>query len=311
MICSLRLLGCTAMAPHKVANGASNFLFDKEESVLAFHGPLLHEATIEETVEREAPDSKIRVRLYLVHYDGWNKHWDEWLPESRVLKATDANRNRQRERLKEFQRAHKRKRQDAAAAVGSKAKAAKPAGGAASADESLCAEIRENLRLPHGAKLKLIEDWEHITRERKLVNLPREPTINMLLEEFVTTKARRTSHERIYGEVVEGVRAYFNQALPTILLYKYERRQYRELKEAHKSTHPCDYYGAEHLLRLFVKFPELLARCQMQREHMTVLVSKLGELLKFMVQQKAKYLSGEYLEPDGEYLKWWKENSDL
>ena len=39
-----------------------------------------------------------------------------------------------------------------------------------------------------------------------------------------------------------------------------------------------EYYGAEHLLRLFVKMPELLARCQMQREHMTVLVSKLGEL---------------------------------
>ena len=114
--------------------------------------------------------------------------------------------------------------------------------------------------------------------------------------------------------------------------------------------HPVDYYGAEHLLRLFVKFPELLARCQMQREHMTVLVSKvrhladerdaswaatahrarrpwpshcsdpraccarctaqLGELLKFMVQQKAKYLSGEYEEPDDEYLVWWKENSD-
>ena len=96
------------------------------------------------------------------------------------------------------------------------------------------------LRLPHGAKLKLIEDWEHITRERRLVKLPREPTINALLEEFVTTKARRTSHERIYNEVCEGVRSYFNQALPTILLYKYERRQYREQKEAHKHTcaHP-------------------------------------------------------------------------
>ena len=102
-------------------------------------------------------------------------------------------------------------------------------------DEQILAEIRETLRLPYGAKLKLIEDWEHITRERKLVPLPREPAIPTILEDFMAAKARRTSHERVYGEVCDGVKAYFNQALPTTLLYKYERRQYSEKKEQHKS----------------------------------------------------------------------------
>jgi hypothetical protein len=23
---------------------------------------------------------------YFIHYSGWNKNWDEWVPESRVLK---------------------------------------------------------------------------------------------------------------------------------------------------------------------------------------------------------------------------------
>ena len=168
----------------------------------------------------------------------------------------------------------------------------------------------EQLRLPHGMRLKIIEDWERITREHKLVPLPLSatPTVSVILEEFLAAKARRSSHERLYGEVCDGVRAYFNQALPTLLLYKYERRQHREFKDAHKN--PVECYGAEHLLRLFVKMPELLARCQMQREHMTVLVSKLAELLKFLMTNKAKYFVNDYEAPPDEYLEWWGNTSN-
>jgi mortality factor 4-like protein 1 len=283
--------------------------FQAEQKVLAFHGPLIHEAKVLEACAKDAPDGKTKVQLYLLRYDGWSSHWDEWVPESRVLENNDENLKRQKERVKEFSRAHKRKRE--AAAKDAQAKAAKPGGsaagksGAGGPDESLCAEIRDHLRLPHGVKLKLIEDWERISREKKLAPLPRNPSIATLLEDFQMAKARRTSHERLYGEVCDGVRAYFNQALPTILLYKFERRQHREAKENHRTQQPVEYYGAEHLLRLFVKLPELLARCNMQKEHLTVLVSKLAELLKFIISNKAKYLSAEYEVPSEDYLAWW------
>jgi hypothetical protein len=68
--------------------------------------------------------------------------------------------------------------------------------------------------------------------------------------------------------------------------------------------------AAEHLLRLYVKLPELLARCHMQREHMTVLVAKLSELLKFLVTGKAKYFANEYEQPDEEYMRWWAKEGD-
>ena len=294
----------------------STFGFDTEEKVLSYHGPLLYEASVIDRTVRQAPDGVTKIKLYLLHYSGWNSHWDEWVPESRLLKHNPQNLRVQKERVKEFQRAHKKRKAETA---GGKAKAAKqggpssPGGAASSApaasgtpDEQILAEIRETLRLPYGAKLKLIEDWEHITRERKLVPLPREPAIPTILEDFMAAKARRTSHERVYGEVCDGVKAYFNQALPTTLLYKYERRQYSEKKEQHKKSEPCEYYGAEHLLRLFVKMPELLARCQMQREHMVVLTNKLAELLKFLVAQKGKYFAVEYEKVDEEYLKWWE-----
>ena len=289
---------------------STKFQFTNGEDVLAFHGPLIHEAKVLESVCRDAPDGKTKVKLYLLRYQGWSSHWDEWVPESRVLQDTPDNKARQKERVKEFSRAHKRKRVADVQAAASKAKTAKPGGGSAGGpDETLLSEIREHLRLPHGAKLKLIEDWERISREKKLAPLPRTPSIHTILDDFLAAKARRTSHERLYGEVCDGVRAYFNQALPTILLYKYERRQFRETKENQK-TQPVEYYGAEHLLRLFVKLPDLLARCNMQREHMTVLVSKLAELLKFVISNKQKYLNADYTEPGDEYLSWWAGSTD-
>ena len=29
--------------------------------------------------------------FYFVHYQGWSKHWDEWVPDERVLKYTPEN----------------------------------------------------------------------------------------------------------------------------------------------------------------------------------------------------------------------------
>lgn len=50
-------------------------------------------------------------------------------------------------------------------------------------------------------------------------------------------------------EIVDGLRCYFDKALPAMLLYKEERQQYKEVIDDGAS--PSDVYGAEHLLRLF------------------------------------------------------------
>lgn len=51
------------------------------------------------------------------------------------------------------------------------------------------------------------------------------------------------------GEVLKGIRCYFDKALPVMLLYKKERKQYQETVVGDVS--PSTIYGAEHLLRLF------------------------------------------------------------
>ena len=53
------------------------------------------------------------------------------------------------------------------------------------------------------------------------------------------------------GEILKGIRCYFDKALPMMLLYKRERQQYEEAIVDDIS--PSTVYGAEHLLRLFGK----------------------------------------------------------
>jgi len=63
----------------------SKFKFVENERVLCFHGPLVYEAKCLKTQNRDKQNK------YLIHYQGWNKNWDEWVPESRVLKWTEDN----------------------------------------------------------------------------------------------------------------------------------------------------------------------------------------------------------------------------
>jgi mortality factor 4-like protein 1 len=59
--------------------------FTEGEKVLCYHGPLLYEAKCVKTKKDGAN------MLYLVHYLGWNKNWDEWVNETRILKITPEN----------------------------------------------------------------------------------------------------------------------------------------------------------------------------------------------------------------------------
>ncbi|XP_071538568.1 mortality factor 4-like protein 1 isoform X2 [Panulirus ornatus] len=70
--------------------------FSSTEKVLCFHGPLIYEA---KCLKVQVKDKQVK---YFIHYAGWNKNWDEWVPESRVLKLNDANISRQ----KDLQKAH-------------------------------------------------------------------------------------------------------------------------------------------------------------------------------------------------------------
>ncbi len=75
--------------------------FNDNEKVYCYHGPLLYEAK----VLKSRKDSKGGSGdwQYWVHYQGWNKNWDEWVPEERVLKINSESTALKNNKLAEQQ----------------------------------------------------------------------------------------------------------------------------------------------------------------------------------------------------------------
>lgn len=72
------------------------------EKILCFHGPLIYEAKIQNVEIQNG------VPKHFIHYHGWNKNWDEWVPEARMLKYSEKNCTIQKDLI----RAHEEKTND-------------------------------------------------------------------------------------------------------------------------------------------------------------------------------------------------------
>jgi len=59
--------------------------FADNEKLLCYHGPLLYEA---KCVKSKKDGNSFS---YFIHYQGWNKNWDEWVGETRILKINSEN----------------------------------------------------------------------------------------------------------------------------------------------------------------------------------------------------------------------------
>lgn len=64
--------------------------FTENEKVLCYHGPLLYEAKCVKS-KKATSGANAGEYQYFVHYQGWNKNWDEWVGESRILKINPDN----------------------------------------------------------------------------------------------------------------------------------------------------------------------------------------------------------------------------
>ncbi|KAL8487509.1 hypothetical protein ACS0TY_023984 [Phlomoides rotata] len=145
-----------------------------------------------------------------------------------------------------------------------------------------------NIQIPSTLKKQLIDDQDCITHLGKLVKLPRTPNVHEILNKYFDYRVRMDGMiGETLKEIVKGLHCYFDKALPAMLLYKEERQQYREVITENDS--PSDVYGAEHLLRLFVKLPEMLAGLHIEKETLTELQQKWLDFLRFLQSNQREF----------------------
>lgn len=116
--------------------------------------------------------------------------------------------------------------------------------------------------MPDNLKALIVDDWERVTKNAAVVALPAPKPVRQILQEWRDEEAPKRVESRIdvdvLDEVISGVLEYFDTMLDKLLLYRYERPQYRMLRKKYSATPskgPVDIYGAEHLIRLFSMCP--------------------------------------------------------
>eukprot|EP01032_Pedospumella_encystans_P028110 gene28110-31754_t len=151
-------------------------------------------------------------------------------------------------------------------------------------DESFVAK----LPIPYPLKKHLIDEHTLIASSdapARLLDLPKakEQTVGCIIKEFLNQKIKVLEKDKVqihaYQALMDGLVVHSDKALPSILLYRQERAQYDALVEAHPTKAPSQLYGAEHLLRLFVRMPKLLSNVCLPPSEINQILAKLTEVI--------------------------------
>ncbi|KAF2829701.1 NuA4 histone acetyltransferase complex, Eaf3/MRG15 subunit [Ophiobolus disseminans] len=308
-------------------------MYRKDEKAFCFHHELLYEAKVLEVRPAEGDDKKSGFQ-YKVHYKGWKNTWDDWVPENRLRKLSPENRelaNNLRHEMLAQQRAARAqpqpvKKKAQGSARGSEERqtsvaAAAPRGQKRMRDndlekeESFQSKRAVRILMPDRLKSLLVDDWENITKNLQLVQLPSNEPAGIILDKYqmyaLSTGHKSSTERDILEEVVAGLKEYFNKSLGRLLLYRFEREQFYDIcTRMEKPTdelagkQASDIYGGEHLLRLFVSMPELIAQTNMDYQAVNRLREELSQMTTWLAKdnQVNTFFASVYESPGQAYI---------
>ncbi|RNA35449.1 mortality factor 4 1 isoform X2 [Brachionus plicatilis] len=313
--------------------------FIEGEKILCYHGTYIYEA---KCIKFE----KIRSNeyQYFVHYNGWNKNWDEWVPAKRILKFNNENIKKQKQLQNEAKkkvtlngRKNTKHKEDfsscsstcstsdtASSSYFSEKSAPKSrkrtlnseAGQGPVESKKICIldltkRDREkpdeensetlgknlNILIPESLKMWLIDDFDLIIQQNKIIRLPSKNNVESILSNYAESKKNPNflnewdtmDEERIeldkkyaqyLNETINGLLKYFDAMLGSQLLYKFERLQYSELLKLEKPV--SHLYGPIHFLRLVEKLNQILfSTSPVEGESLEILVYFINDILVY------------------------------
>lgn len=288
------------------------------DKCLAFHGPLLYEAKVLKSRDPGSSEAKTKYgnekvnlddlpkeceeeRVYYIHYKGWKATWDEWVTSSRLKELTLENLRLQKE-LK-----------SSALEATSSVSANNSSKRTIDVSKSRTNKRRFDLDLdneqdfkkrpeiminvPDTLKSLLVDDWEMVTKDHLVLKLPVKTTIEDILNQYKRSVGKKSTTESDnLDEFLSGIKMYFNRSLGNLLLYRFERQQYLDIQKIPqiKDKELSRIYGAEHLLRLFVTLPALIAQTTMDQQNAGIIKEYSESLLRYLEREKKHLFLKEY-----------------
>ncbi|EDO15616.1 hypothetical protein Kpol_1006p12 [Vanderwaltozyma polyspora DSM 70294] len=139
------------------------------------------------------------------------------------------------------------------------------------------------MHIPTKLKSVLVNDWEYVTKDKKICKLPSKLSAGEIIDKFESECSgildSPTGQSQL-SEYCNGLRLYFEKSLPVLLLYRLERLQYDELKSKEDLLHK---YGSIHLLRLVSILPELISNTTMDTQSCQLIVRQTETFLEWLL----------------------------
>jgi len=146
----------------------------------------------------------------------------------------------------------------------------------------------EEIVIPLSDELKavLVDDFDYIGRQRKLLHVPSRYTVDDLINAYYQARkeVEGVTEEQLLGaeEVCRGLKDYFNSTLGSQLLYKFERVQYSDTLKDNPGVPMAQLYGPVHLLRLLTKLGPMLSATDIDPGAMDNLLGHVNDFTGYM-----------------------------
>lgn len=298
--------------------------FQEGEQVLCFHGPLIYEA---KCIKTKIDGSKIE---YFIHYSGWNKSWDEWVAEDRLLKFNEENIQK-KEELDKNQKQQKKtsKRRTSVGSGGEKEEnnsrsnspkpplfgrksslfPSTPLNSSKVDKQSDLSSARKKkdlpvspefeyheyititLNLPENLQNLLLYDVDLVCKRKRVTKLPARVTVNDITDKYIQHKTRSINEFSAFKETALALKEYFNVLLSKKILYAFEKLQYTKFMESKSNITPSSVYGVVHLVRLFVKAGHFFAHIPLDDYGTSLVEENINDYIRYVNSNISEFIN--------------------